>query len=79
MCAAPHNSNVNTNSEGLILDYTTWSATHFNVPMVTSDFLAALLIALTGVTNTRTHSRTHLVYLTPVRGGHTVALFPTPS
>lgn len=77
MYAAPHNSNVNTNGKGLILNYTNWSATHFNVPMVTSDFLAAPLIALTGVTNT--HSRTHLVYLSPVRGGHTVALFPTPS
>lgn len=78
MYAAPHNSNVNTNSEGLILDYTTWSATHFNVPMVTSDFLAAPLIALTGVTNT--HTLTHAPCLPHTRKrGHTVALFPTPS
>lgn len=45
LCVEAHNSNVNTNSKGLILDHMTWSATHFNVPMVTADFLAALLKA----------------------------------
>lgn len=57
----------------------TWSATHFNVPMVTAYFLTALLKALAGVTYTYTHTRTHLVYLTLTKGGHTVALFLTPS
>lgn len=80
MCAAPHNRNVNTNSKGLILDRMTWSATHFNVPMVTADFLTALLRAPWQVTYTHTctYTQTSLPG-TRKRGTHTVALFLSPA
>ena len=75
VCAAPHNSNVNTNSKGLILDHMTCSATHFNVPMVTADFLTALLKAPWQVwhTNTpaHTHRHTHTSSLTHTQKGDT--------
>lgn len=45
-------------AKSLFYNYMTCSATHFNVPMVTADFLTALLKALAGVTRTHTHAHT---------------------
>ena len=88
MYAVPHNRSVNTNSKGLILDHMTWSATHFNVPMVTADFLTALLRAAWRCdihtclhTLRNTHTQTHTqVYLTLTKGDtHSFSLLQTSS
>lgn len=54
--AAPHNSNLNTNRKGLILNHMTWSTTHLSVPMATAYFLAVPLKAVAGVTHTHAHT-----------------------
>lgn len=75
----PHNRNVNTNSKGLILDNMTWSATQFNVPMVTAGFLTALLKTMWQVwlyTCPHTHTHKSTLHLQKGRGGGgTVAFF----
>lgn len=72
MYTTPHNRNVNTNSKGLILDNMTWSATQFNVPMVTAGFLTALLKTMWQVwlyTCPHTHTHKSTLHLQKGRGG----------